>query len=147
MWVKPYKYKIPRAKQPDRLDRLEPIPNDEGLTGLVQGQRASDLEERFARALYKLKLRFWFQFYVYTAYSLPGEDKVVDFVVDAGLMWPLEVDASFTHKTSEQRQYDKIRDAQVDEALGRAGYQRIQRIPGEKLATQDLANQKAADLF
>ena len=31
---------------------------DEGLTGIVRGQPASDLEERLARAFYRLKIPF-----------------------------------------------------------------------------------------
>lgn len=146
-WVKPYKFKAPRKARWDRLERLPERKADELLTGLVQGLPASDLEERFARALDARKLRYRFQWNVATLYSLPGEEKLVDFIVDDGLYYPVEVDAEFTHKGAQQQQYDKMRDAMVDEALQQYGYMPIQRVPGEKLQDQFLSDAEVARLF
>ena len=59
---KPYQYrKIPRRPEKMRANRQPRVTENEVLTGVVQGSEASDIEERFAKALYKNKLDFDFQ--------------------------------------------------------------------------------------
>ena len=129
-----------------RYDRLEvaPLPDvaaqDEGLTGYVHGLEASDLEERFARALDKYAIDYGFQVPVDTAYTLPGQAKVVDFMVYTGMPRPVEVDGEFTHKTTEQHEADRERDAQINGALRERGYSPVMRITYEDLIDQDHAN-------
>ena len=144
----PYLYpKEKKERNPTPLNRIPPPVLDEGLTGAVQGEQASDLEERYARSLTKLDKEFSFQYEVYAAGTLPGEAKLVDFVVwDGGVPFPEEVDAAFTHKTAEQKGYDRIRDAIVDDSLSKDGFQPVRRIDGERMNTQEGADQVASEL-
>jgi hypothetical protein len=135
----PYRYKRPRPKRPD-APSFPNLKEDEGLTGMVMGKDASDLEERFARALNTYSLDFAFQFFVETAHSLPYQEKQVDFVVYSGQPEPWEVDGEFTHKSAEQREYDRARDALVDESLKDRGFAPVQRITEEYLVNQEAAN-------
>ena len=72
----PYKWKTPSKRRPrfgvNRLQR--PVAN-EGLTGWVNGKEASDIEERFARALRNNNVDYSFRIDIPTAVSIPGEDK------------------------------------------------------------------------
>ncbi len=135
-----FKYRLPKQKklEPDRT----PIESDEdeALTGYVQGLEASDLEERFARALDKFGIGYDFEFLVETAFTLPHELKQVDFMTYAGQPRPVEVDGEWVHKSAEQREYDRERDAQIFQALSPRGYLPVLRIPGENLLTQDFAD-------
>ncbi len=144
----PYLYpkeKKERVKVP--LNRIPFPPSDEQLTGFVRDEQASDLEERYAKALDKLGKEFEFQYEVYAAGTLPGEAKLVDFVVyDGGIPFPEEVDAAFTHKTAEQKGYDRIRDAVVNESLMKDGFQPLVRIDGERMNTQEGADQVASEM-
>lgn len=144
----PYLYPKPkkdRAYVP--LNRIPPAPPSEGLTGYVQGNTASDLEERYARALSKIGKEFTFQYEVRTAYTLPGEEKQVDFVVwDGGIPFPEEVDAAFTHKTAEQKAYDRVRDALVNDAMQGEGWQPVKRLDGERMNTQEGADTLALEM-
>jgi hypothetical protein len=129
------------------LNRISQAAPDEMLTGVVRGENASDLEERYSRALDKLEKDYEFQYEVYVAGTLPGEEKLVDFVVyDGGIPFPEEVDAAFTHKTAEQKGYDAIRDAVVDDSLKSQGFQPIVRIDGERMNTQEGADLVAEEL-
>jgi hypothetical protein len=135
----PYRYKRPRPKRPEAPSFPTPK-EDEGLTGMVMGKDASDLEERFARALNAHNVDFVFQYFVETAHTLPHQEKQVDFVVYSGQPEPWEVDGAWIHKSAEQREYDRARDAQVDEALRPHGFAPVQRITEEYLVNQDAAN-------
>ena len=136
-----------------RYKRLEPAPlpdigaYDEGLTGYVHGLEASDLEERFARALDNAGLDYQFQVPIDTAHTLPGEEKVVDFIVETGMPHPVEVDGEYSHKTSEQHEKDRERDAQINGALRDRGYSPVMRITYEELIDQDHADAVVLDTF
>jgi hypothetical protein len=144
----PYYYKKAAKEGPvRRLNRIPQRKEDEGLTGFVHGLEASDLEERYARGLDQYGKEFEFQYEVYTAYTLPGEQKKVDFLVNDGeIYFPEEVDAAFTHKTAEQKSYDRIRDEMIDEHLKTYGFQPVKRIDGDRLQTQGAANTVVAEL-
>jgi len=143
----PYYYKSAAKEKPlTRLNRIPQRKEDEGLTGFVHGVEASDLEERYARALEGFGKEFQFQYEVYTAYTLPGEQKKVDFLVNDGQYYPEEVDAAFTHKTAEQQSYDRIRDAVIDEHLSKYGFQPIKRVDGDRLQTQEATNTVVSEL-
>jgi len=119
------------------LNRLAGVSNDERLTGYVKGKEASDLEERFARALYNKRKDFDFQQEFLTPHSIPGQEKEVDFVVYDGQPQPIEIDGTYAHKSGEQRANDQVRDAILNEYLGQRGYLPIIRIPGFALETQE----------
>jgi hypothetical protein len=144
----PYLYPKERQKKEKfNLNRIPFPPSDEQLTGFIGTEPASDLEERYGRSLDKLGKQFQFQYEVYTANTLPGEQKVVDFVVSDGeIPYPEEVDAAFTHKTAEQKSYDTVRDAIVNDVLSKEGFQPVKRIDGERMNTQEGADQVASEL-
>lgn len=106
----------------------------EGLTGYVHGLEASELEERFAKSLTRHGLTFQFQYEVLTMAGIPGEENVVDFVVETGQPYPVEIDGNWIHKSAAQREKDRLRDAQVNEVLQNWGFLPILRIPGDQIA-------------
>lgn len=137
-FFRPYKYKKPRPQRigvPAYSNQAE----DEGLTGFVMGKDASNLEERFARALNRNNLDFIFQYEVETAQTVPGQEKEVDFMVSDPPQ-PWEVDGNFTHKSAEQQGYDRDRDAQIDAAMSPYGFLPVQRVTERDLGDQDHAN-------
>ena len=146
--VKPkvFQYKTRRKAAPP-LRRPVRKDEPETFTGIVKGQPASDLEERLARALMARKIEFLFQVPVYTAYSVPGQENIVDFVVYYDIPQPLEVDGEYAHKSAGQKEKDRMRDALIDEALQLMGFQLIKRIAGDKLLTQQMALDLVDDLF
>lgn len=95
---------------------------DEGLTGYVHGKPAESAdEERFARSFDKYGLRFAYQVPIKTDYSMPEQDKQVDFIVDG--IQPFEPRGRFPHHMSlavEAR--DRIRELQLNEVFRQLGY-------------------------
>lgn len=113
---------------------------DEGLTGIVRGKKASDLEERFARALSKYRVRFDYQVLVMTAISVPHQEKEVDFIVGRQ---PVNVHGYIGHfHTIGQRSKDIIRDLHVNEALMPLGF-----MPIITITAKELGRQEDADMF
>jgi hypothetical protein len=146
-FAKPFKYKKARTARPEKLNRIPRSEGSEGLTGYVHGLRASDLEERSARSLNSLGLDFNFQFEVTTAFSLPGEERKVDFIVHDGLSYAYEIDeVEFIHRGAEAVQEDLIRDELINEKLQKLGIQPIVHIPSTQLETQELSDATWRDL-
>jgi len=119
------------------LNRMAGHSEDELLTGYIKGKQASDLEERFARALYNTGKDFDFQQEFMTPHSIPGQEKEVDFVVYDGQPQPIEIDGMYAHKSAEQKANDVVRDAILNETLGMRGYLPIIRISGTELETPE----------
>lgn len=146
-WSKPFKYKKRRTARVERLNRMPREAEEEGLSGYVHGVRASALEERSAISLRKLGLEFIFQFEVVTAFSLPEQERKVDFIVHDGLSYAYEIDEiEFIHRGAESQQEDLLRDALVNEKLQKLGIQPIVHIESTKLETQELSDQTWRDL-
>ena len=117
--------------------QADPVP----LTGLVKGKPATDIEERFARALGSLGLGFRFQVRFSTVGSLPWQEKVVDFVVQvSGVFQPVEVDGDIGHRTSAQRGRDAIREVLLNEVFIRLGYLPLVRVKWFELESQEMAD-------
>jgi len=149
MVTKPYKYPT-KSKRPERLNvnRLkQPPTDDEQLTGWVNGVKASDLEERFARALRNAKLDFSFQVEFSTAVSLVGEEKQVDFVVSNGLQFPVDINGSIGHTSSAQRAKDSVRETLLNEIFARRGMQPLQVVWWYDLEDQNEANAVVERMF
>jgi hypothetical protein len=129
------------------VDRLpQPtIKDDPPLTGWVHGKEATDIEERFARALDNIGYEFQFQVYVPTPFTLPAEEKEIDFLVE-DIMRPVEVDGEMSHKTASQIAKDVVRDGQLNPVLERWGYSDIKRITWKELDNQELADLAAEEL-
>ncbi|KAA3643433.1 MAG: hypothetical protein DWQ07_23250 [Chloroflexi bacterium] len=144
----PYEYKSSGVPKLKGVNRFERIGEKELLTGVVKGQRASDLEERFARALYKNKrvLGFQFQVSLLAGRNLPGE-KRVDFLVNTGRIVPVEVDGYFSHRNAVQRGRDAIKEILLNEYFQRAGYMPLLRVPGHELGSQENADRRVRELF
>jgi hypothetical protein len=141
-FAKPFKYKKQRTARPERLNRIKQETDSEGLTGYVHGLKASDLEERSARSLNKMDIDFNFQFEVTTAFTLPGEERKVDFVVRQGLGYAYEIDeVEFIHRGAAAQQEDLVRDALINEKLAKLGIQPIVHIPSTDLETQELSDE------
>jgi hypothetical protein len=142
---KPFKYKMPAKTQERDLNRLVGAGAIEELTGIVQGQKASAIEERFAKALTNAGLGFVFQFEVEAPTTIPGQENVIDFIVDR--QWPTEIDGLISHKTAADKAQDQVRDAILNDVLSEDGYQPIQRIPGYELETQQQAETAVRERF
>ena len=146
--VEPYKYKTRR-----NTARLEPVVFEsatpvEGLTGFVNNERASALEERFAIALRQLGFTFIFQYTVNTPFQLPGEGNKIDFIVwDGGVGYPIEPGASFIHKSPSQQEEANLRDAILNDVLAASGFQPIQYLPFDRPRSVDDAVELIRELF
>ena len=148
--VKPYKYRKARPDAKENLQRITHKKEDENLSGFVHGKTASDLEERFARSLDKFEVDFTFEYSVDTAYTLPGEEKLVDFVLWIHIPQPVELDGIFTHASASKINADRIRDDQINEILEKQGFQRIIRITGIRIplpTDQEISDQVVRGLI
>ena len=132
------------VRKPEILGEAQEV-----LTGVVQGQPASDIEERTHRALDVRRLSHDFIVYVETLYSLPFQKKQIDYMVYNGaLVTPTEVDGYIGHyRTIGQQAEGWVRDLQINEALQPQGYQPIKHLPYWKLETQEKANQHIREVF
>jgi hypothetical protein len=140
---KPYQYKKAKIKKAAPPVRAEPMPDGEVLSGTVDDgsgpKPASDLEERFAIALRASSVVDGFEYrQAYIAErNLPGE-KELDFAVYAfGVLFPIQIDGEFAHKTSEAKAEDELSDMMIDEALQGTGAYPTRRISGALLETID----------
>ena len=130
---------------PVRTARVRPLAKDENLTGFVQGLPASDLEERLARSFYRFKIPFLFQVPIETSFSLPWQQKEVDFVVRGNQ--PVEPDGQISHYMKKgQRADDMVRDLYLNDAFRKMGWYPIIHIKYTKLDTQDMTDRTVREL-
>lgn len=148
--TKPFKYKISRGNnKPAAFGKIKRETADEELTGLIGRDAASDIEERFARALYKDARVSGFSFRepVITARNLPGQLEV-DFVVQSGPeIYPIQVDGEYAHKGASKKADDARKDNMVNEYYKQYGARLVQRIDGEKLQNQEDADRLVRSLL
>ena len=135
--VKQYRYKMRPRPPRVPLNRMAGHSDEEVLSGYVKGKEASDIEERFAKALDDAEKDYGFQVEFMTPFSIPGQEKEVDFVIYDGQPQPVEIDGTYAHKSGEQKANDIARDAILNEQLGQQGYLPIIRIPGYALETPE----------
>lgn len=145
-----YKFKKKRTKRP-YMPKQPPraISGDQPpLTGQVHGFSASDIEERFARACYKNKVKFWFKVEFDVLTTLMGEKKEIDFVLELPIPQTVDIDGEFAHKTTEQKGKDALRDALLNNELLKLGY-RVPHIRVEwwRLETQEEANRTVQSII
>ena len=151
--MRPFQYPKARGRRPEPQKLQQPAPpTGETLTGFVHGHDASALEERFAAALDFYNIPYIFQFAVYSAYSIPGEERVIDFVVqDAGLQIPVEPGAVFLHASPAQRAIDEQRQAILNPILMAMGIQplgdSLYEIPPDRPTSIEDAKALVAELF
>lgn len=139
-------------------------PNPEGLTGKVQGKNASDIEERFARAIAKIpEWQFSFRLRINPLTgrlteeikNIKGEVEI-DFLLTRGELSiiPVMIQGEYSHfKTPWQDDIDKDKEKVVNEYFERFPQARpVVRIPDYKkgmflLDTQEFADQTARSLL
>lgn len=145
------KFKFRRRRRVAKIDPLAPkiISVDEGLTGFVRGFNASDIEERFARALIEFNLGFWFQYKVETEHTLPDQQKRVDFVVFwmPGKIVPVEVYGDRWHSTASDKNRDRAREAEINKFGEQYGWEKLIVVWGHELYDQNAADQVVRRLF
>ena len=147
--VRPFKYKLSRT--PAQITPVPSLPEvhaEEFLIGFVHGKRASDLEERFARALDEARLQFIFQYPLYGAYQIPGEENKIDFMVfDGPVLIPVEPRGGFVHESPSKKALDGRRTQILNEALARQGIRKIIQLDFDEPRDMDEARQLVRDLF
>lgn len=138
-----FKYKVRRiARREMPFGKIQSVKNDEGLVGYISGSPASDLEERFARAMDKDPRidGYSFREAVISPRNMPGQLEV-DFVVQMGpIVYAIQIDGEFAHKGAAKRLDDARKDALVNEYMKQYGAKPVIRIDGEKLSSQEEAN-------
>lgn len=141
--MKTFRYKVrrtPRKEMP--FGKIQVVKEDEGLTGVIYGSPASDIEERFARALSTDSriTGFTFREAVIAPRSMPGQLEI-DFVVQVGpLVYAIQIDGEIAHKGTAKKMDDARKDALVNQYMRRFGARPVIRIDGEKLASQEDAD-------
>ena len=151
--MKHYQYRKSGWRRPE-ADRRPPSSTSEteGFTGFVKGKKASDLEERYARALDSNPRVTGYRFneLINTPFQIPGQLNQIDFIVYSGpFVQPVEIDGEFSHKTQEDKAHDLIRDQQLMPYIKAIwpGAREIVRIPDTKLLTQDQADTLVRRMF
>ena len=146
--VKPFQYKVRRAAALEPTPPLAERAEEEILLGFVHGKKASALEERFARALDESRLQFIFQYPVYSAYSIPGEERKIDFMVfDGPILIPVEPKGGFIHQSPSRRAEDARRTQVLNEALRRIGIRDIIELKSDEPRDMDSAREIVRSLF
>jgi len=131
--------------------------NGEVLVGFVQDKKASDIEERAARAIDKL-LDWNYTFLVRisplsgrlteTFHNLPGEFEI-DFLCQRGAeLWPILIDGEVSHFLAEWQKYvDEEREAVINDSLKRYGALPVKRVEYWQLETQEKADRYFRELL
>lgn len=142
------------------VNRVQGAKDEEHLDQVVQGKAASDIEERWARALDKRDRVESYEFIVHeiTGANLPGEAQLDFLVYSGGQAFAVQIDGDFAHRSAEQKANDAIQDARLSEAMrgqlappypaaGVVANGLIARVPGHLLETQAAADALAQEMF
>jgi len=144
-------FRFPKTKAPPpttRRTKGATLEIGEQLTGLVQGKKASDLEERTARALERIGLGYVFQYNIYTQYTLPDQEKKVDFIIQVGgQVQPLEVYGLQWHKTEGDVLLDSDRERELNEVFARLGWEPVKILWSWQLFDQEAADAAVKELL
>ena len=142
-----YKIRIPRKPKFVMPAPIRPqLVSDESerMTGMVKGIKASEPEERFAQALDRAGKAYVFR-YVFGAPKYAPGWKEMDFVIIDGLVYLVEIDTVFTHRSkgSSDILHDTL--ALTDQSFKQFGevYPSVIRVDGDF----DLADKQSADRF
>lgn len=135
-------YKLPKVRVPRFYRRKEKMSAptrprfareaEEVLSGQVQGMKASMIEERFARALDGKGASYQFRYTLGAPRGLPGWFEVDFLVLQNGMVYPIEIDTSFTHR--EKGRKDVLHDSRVLTELEQEGFAffpKVTHIDGE----------------
>lgn len=145
------KYKVERP-------RIQQVPfgkpsvqkQDEFLSGYINGMKATDIEERFARALNKDKRidGFIFRMPIMSPRHMAGQIEL-DFLAQSGPhYYPVQIDGAYAHKNIGKQQDDAKKDILINEYL-RKTYNALPiiRIKGIDLETQEEADIQERELI
>ena len=150
---KPYLYKKASNRAANlNLDRLGQIKNPADpipLTGWVHGKEASDLEERFYRGVRNTGISdedIHYDVPVRVTAGMRLEEKKVDFMIDLGVMQPVEVDGYIGHHTSAQQGYDQVRETLLNAEFRKRGIHPLKRVKWWQVETQEMADAAARSI-
>ena len=133
----------PRRPEPTGLRITK---EEEALSGFVQGETASDIEERMFRAFLYNGINYGdieYQPSYVAGKNLPGEIRP-DFALFLGMIQLWFADGDYWHKSQHDKDKDDWNDSILFQRLeGRAEYPI--RIPGEELQTQEAANRAVGE--
>jgi hypothetical protein len=124
----------------------DPIP----LTGWIHGKEASDLEERFYRGVKNtgiLDEDIHFDVQVRVTSGMRKVEKKVDFMIDIGVIQPVEVDGYIGHSTAAQQGYDQVRESLLNAEFRKRGIRSLKRVKWWQLETQEMANAIARSII
>lgn len=158
--IQPYKYRI-RPVAPPEMDygqTLNRVGEQEQLTGMIEGMKASDLEERSYRSISKLGIST--QFRVRITSEALGQQRLtksfanirgeveIDFLCEHGQTTPVFVDGQISHfMTPYQADVDKAKADLTNEFGRQYGWREAVRVPFWKLIDQDMSDRTYRDIF
>ncbi len=158
-----YKYNVYRYKTNAEIarrlqykNRIRQEKDAEILTGVVQDTKASDIEERFAKALSKKGISFEFQRSFLAPRNTAG-NYMLDFLISGATKpLPVAIDGQYAHRTAAQKGNAIFKDDVFNtkngwryQAVARVGYNGTLNgkpvLPG--LETQEAADQTVEELI
>ena len=159
--MKIYKYKARGIKPPDynQSKKVERIGTEEVLTGQLQGQNASDLEERFSRSMDRLGVSYEFRVRLsplvagqrkigVAAQNAPGEIEIDFLAYHNGDTVPVQIDGQISHfQTPSQAEIDKEKTEAINETMKQVGAKETVRIPFTEILNQEMSDRVAELLF
>jgi hypothetical protein len=128
--LRPYKMRVAPTQKAQAAKQVRNEAVAESLTGMVMGQKASDLEERAYISIRKLSsvLGIEFQPSFLAGRGMPGEYRL-DFLIHMpGYIQPIQVDGEWIHKSAEAQESDRIKDAQFDNEMMGTGALPVRRV-------------------
>lgn len=149
--VKSYRYRIQGL--PDQpVSPVVPFEtkDQEQLTGQVNGMKASDIEERFAKSMSKMQNIKGFMFrYVFFGPRNSSGSVEVDYIASTaqGRVYAVLIDGEYAHKSAAQKERDKTRTQKLWEQLKNQISAPPIRIPADKLSSQDASDATAKELL
>jgi hypothetical protein len=144
--IQHYKFKKKRSSKLPLVSRKPSFAKEaEQLTGQIRGMKASSLEERFAKALDKMGIDYYFRLSIGADTGRPGW-KELDFLVVNGGYYPVEIeDITFIHRgtTSE----DALKDAMTLDFLKEYSPFPVIHVTNVRLGDDKSADQVVKELF
>jgi hypothetical protein len=138
-------FRFPKPRNPSlavgAVNRIGAEPSaSETFVGEIKGWPASDIEERTARSLDKYGWSYEFR-NVYNGRRNQSGSVELDFYAEkAGQIQPIQTDGGYAHASSAQKEEDAMKDAILNNELGRYGAKPVIRVPGYELENQAMAD-------
>lgn len=156
-----FQYRVIQPARPDYnpSESVGRTGDQEQLTGMVNGMKASDLEERSAASIGKLGIGFTFRQRISSQalgrqhlqrefLNIRGEVEIDFLCDDGGLMTPIFVDGQIGHfYTAWQADQDKEKADAVDAFGAQLGWNKSVRVPFWKLQDQNSSDKTYREIF